>query len=137
MLSYIKVIDYHLYVVENNNQTVYDQPFTKYMNQYMKDYLLTLQAREKVTKQVFKFKNKVPIYVHEDLMLLCVQSYRLQQAFYINYFQIQSWARDKKSVIIVFKDKYCIRLSSYHSFIQQVKKAGIMIEHLQKIDVLR
>jgi hypothetical protein len=89
--------------------------------------LVNLKTREKMTKIRYKYKGKIPLYIKEDLLLICIKSYR-NHAFYINYYSILDWEKDQESVIIYFKNSFCMRLDSYQSFIKQVKKLELIIK---------
>lgn len=124
MVDYIKVVDYQLMVVFNQGVKFLDQPFTKYMNQLLKPTLVNLRTREKLTRRCFGFNHKVPIIVDHTLLLMCIKSYRLQEGFYINYYQILYWEKIDNQVIIYFKNDHCIKVNSYQIFMNQIKKVN-------------
>jgi hypothetical protein len=126
LIDYIKIINYYLVVVHDQKQEVLDISFKKYINDLLKSSLVNLKTREKMTKIKYKFKGKIPLYIKEGLLLLCVKSYR-NQGFYINYYSILDWEKDQQSVVIYFKDNFCIRLKSYGSFIKQIKKLELIL----------
>ncbi len=121
-MDYIKVVDFQIQVVGDYKILYYDEPMSKYLNRLLKPYYVDLKSREKVIKKTFGFKHKIPIIINDEIVLICIHSYRLNQAFYINYFQILDWKKDGLSVVIQFKNYHCIRLSSYASFIKQIDK---------------
>lgn len=127
MIDYIKVIDYRIHVCSKHEMRYFDQPFTKYMNKLLRPYLVNLQTREKLTKRLYGFKHKTPIFLDVNHLFLCVNSYRLDNALYINYFQLVEWRKDQKSVILFFRNNHCMRLKSYHGFMNQVNKIRQML----------
>lgn len=122
LLDYIKVINDQISVVDDHVLEVVDQPFTKYMNHLLKPSLVNLKIRERMTKQLYNFHHKIPIIVSRSVLLICYKSYRLHQAFYINYYQILYWERLKNEVIVHFKSDHCMKLDSYQIFINQLLK---------------
>lgn len=126
VIDYIKIINYYLVVVHDHKQEVLDTSFKKYINDMLKSSLVNLKTREKMTKIKYKFKGKIPLYISEDTLLICIKSYR-NQGFYVNYHSILDWEKDKKTVIVYFKNNFCLRLDSYQSFIKQIKKLELII----------
>lgn len=135
MIDYIKVIDYQLNVVGEHKIKMIDEPFSKFMNKLLKPYLVNLSSREKTTKRIFGFFNKVPLIINQDILLICIQSYRTNQGFYINYHQILYWEKVGNKVHVFFKSNHCICLDSYHVFIQQMGKAKYIINLYDRIEI--
>jgi hypothetical protein len=134
-MDYIKVINYHLHIIEDHALKIIDEPFTKYINRLLKPYLVNLSIREKMTRRLFGFTNKVPLIINESILLLCIQSYRLNEAFYINYHQILKWDKIKEKVYIYFMDNHCLCLDSYLMFVNQIKKVNRIFELREHIDI--
>ncbi|MGE4572174.1 MAG: competence protein ComK [Candidatus Izemoplasmatales bacterium] len=126
-MDYIKLINYKIYVCQNQNIRIYDEPIVRFFNRILKDGLVDLKTREYLTKRKFGFKNKIPLVVNQEMAFLCIQSYRLEQAFYINYHQILYWEKSHKSVIIYFKDGHCLKVYSYDIFIKQIDKVKTIL----------
>ncbi|MDA3931750.1 MAG: hypothetical protein PF513_03355 [Tenericutes bacterium] len=122
MIDFIKVIDYKIHVLENHQIHIYDEPFTKYFNRLLTKYLVNLSTREKLIKRKYFFKNKIPLILDEHHLFLCIKSYRLYEAFYINYYQVIDWKKMNRGVVIIFKDSHCMYLDSYKSFMSQIQK---------------
>ena len=127
MIDFIKVVDFKINVCKNQEIYVFNEPFTKYFNRLLNQYLVNLSSREKLTKRKYRFENKIPLLLDEDHIFICIRSYRLHNAFYINYFQIVDWKKRGKGVVISFNNNYCIYLDSYNSFIKQIKKVQQML----------
>ncbi|MFP4478744.1 MAG: competence protein ComK [Candidatus Izemoplasmatales bacterium] len=126
MIDFIKVIDYQIHVLKNHQMFVFDEPFTKYFNRLLAPYFVNLSAREKLIKRTYGFKNKIPLFLNENHLFLCIKSYRMYEAFYINYYQVLEWKKMNDGVIIYFKNKHCMYLDSYKSFIRQIEKVRQM-----------
>ncbi|QWB99633.1 competence protein ComK [Mycoplasmatota bacterium] len=129
MIDYIKVVDYKIHVIENQKTKIYDEAFTKYFNRLLNKYLVNLSSRERLTKRRYGFENKVPLILDDNHIFLCIKSYRLYEAFYINYFQIIDWKKINKGVVVTFSENHCLYLESYISFIKQIKKVDHILNN--------
>ena len=134
-MDYIIEKDYELHVVNDYGCQIFDLPFSKYMNQLLKPYLVNLQTRERMTKRRFGFGHKSPILVNEGILLLCIRSYRCQHAFYINYHEICFWKKDGQTVIIQFKNDHCLRLPSYRIFEEQLRKVKLIVDDCYRSNI--
>lgn len=135
-MDYIKVLDYQLYIVKDNQYQIIDLPFSRYINLLLRPHLVNLKTREIITKRTYKFRNKIPIIINEKMLLLCINSYRLQGAFYINYYEILRYKKQDKGVVIEFRNNHCIHLDSYVCFVNQLAKVRVILENELSNDII-
>lgn len=126
MIDYIKMENYKLHVVQAHNLYMYDCAFSTWIYAYLKYRYLTLKALERRTRINHQFKRRIPLYINEDMILLCIHSHRSDHLFYINYCQIISWTVSDKKAIIEFKTGHCMVIDSYQIFIKQIHKVEQM-----------
>ncbi len=132
----MKKEDYKLYICEEKRLNIYYITIQKYINTLFKKSLTTLTSREKTTKIVFGFKSKIPIYVNQSILLMCIRSYRLEKSFYINYFAIKNYLRCKDYITIYFRTNHCMRIKEKHTFFTQLEKCHMIIDFLNHTKML-
>lgn len=132
MIDYIiKKIDNKLYIAENHEYKICDCTFQKFINQILIKKLTNLSALEKTTKKVFGFKNKIPLYIDNQTLLLCVRSYRMSDSVYINFHSIKNFQKHNFSFLIEFHTGHSLLLKHEASFKVQMKKAREIIDSIQ------
>lgn len=135
MLDYIiRKSDNKIYVSVDNQYLIYDTTFQKYVNRILIKRLSNLEALEKSTKKYFLIKNKVPLLLSKDILLLCVISYRMLNLTYINYFSISKYERKNKEVCIYFYSGHCLKTENVYAFINQYKYARKIIDKIHELD---
>jgi len=135
MLDYIiRKSDNKIYVSIDNDYLVYDTTFQKYINKILSKRLSNLEALEKTTKKYFLIKNKAPLLLDKDTLLLCIVSYRMQNLTYINYFSISKYERSKDKIWIHFYSGHCLKIENVYTFIKQYKLARKIIDKIHELD---
>ncbi|MFW5794469.1 MAG: hypothetical protein ACOCV1_03190 [Bacillota bacterium] len=127
MIDYIVKKDFLIYLAKNNNYECLDIPLTRLFNNLLKPYLTDLKSREKQTKLYFNFSSKIPIYIDRNHIFLAINTYRLSDSLYLNYFSIYKWEKIRKGVLVEFISGHCLILSSYNKFIKQIEKIKIIL----------
>lgn len=131
MINYIKrQPDYKLYISNNHEMMIKDIPIQRFFNHLLTKQLTDLASREKQTKKQLYYKSKVPIYIDDENLFICMKSYRLNNSFYINFHSIMSYEYINGSVVINFKTKHSIRIKEKHTFTSQMKKCNEIIDFL-------
>jgi len=133
VIDYIlKKDDNKLYIAENNFYSVVDSTIQKYINQLLLKRLNNLSALEKSTRKLFGFKNKIPLFISREILLLCIMSYRMNMSVYLNYFAISKYEEIEGKLIVYFYSGHCYACESSYAFYNQIKKAQKMMELLLK-----
>ena len=123
MIDYIiKKEDNRIYVCQDNYYLVLDTTFQKYINRILLRKLTNLEALEKCTRKVFGFKNKIPLYLDEKTVLLCIMSYRMFKSMYLNFYAISKFEKLDNNLIVYFHSGHCLKLEECHAFNNQMKK---------------
>ncbi|MDT8337514.1 MAG: hypothetical protein RQ856_06810 [Candidatus Izemoplasmatales bacterium] len=134
MLDYIiKKDDNRLYIAQGNNYITKDETISKYLNKILLNRLSNLSALEKTSKRLFGFKNKIPLYIDQDTLLLSIISHRMENSIYINYFSIAKYEKIKDGIIIYFHSYHCFKCKLPYAFISQMKRAKHMVDSLRFI----
>ena len=128
----IKKSDNKIYVASDNRYYIYDITIQKYLNSLLIKKLNNLKTLEKMTKKLFNFNNKIPLYISEDILLLCITSYRMEESCYINYYEIKKHEVKDKGIIISFYNNHEIKLPYKIAYLNQLKKARMIIEYFNK-----
>jgi len=128
----IKKSDNKIYVASNNQYLVFDITIQRYLNNLLIKKLNNLKTLEKMTKKLFNFNNKIPLYITENILLLCITSYRMEESFYINYFEIKKHEIIDKEIIISFYNNHEMKLPNKIAYLNQLKKARTIIEYFNK-----
>ena len=128
----IKKSDNKIYVASNNQYLVFDITIQRYLNNLLIKKLNNLKTLEKMTKKLFNFNNKIPLYITENILLLCITSYRMEESFYINYFEIKKHEIIDKEIIISFYNNHEMKLPNKIAYLNQLKKARLIIEYFNK-----
>lgn len=128
----IKKDDNKLYIAENNFYNILDSTFQKYVNKLLLSRLNNLSALEKSTKKLFGYKNKIPLFISRENLLLCIISYRMNVSVYLNYFAISKYEKIDDKLIIHFHSGHCYKCESSYAFLSQIKKAQKMMDLLFK-----
>ncbi len=124
MINFIKKqSDNKLCISIDNEINVLDKPIQSYFNDLLTKQLTNLYTREKQTKKHLKFKSKIPIYIDESNLYLCIKSYRLEQSFYINYFAVISYEVFTDYTIVNFRSNHSIKIKGVNTFKSQLKKS--------------
>ena len=126
----IKKDDNKLYIAENNIYLVVDSTIQKYINNLLLKRLNNLSALEKSTRKLFGFKNKIPLFISHETLLLCIMSYRMNISVYLNFFAISKYEEIDGKLIVHFYSGHCYYCESSHAFYSQIKKAQKMMELL-------
>lgn len=80
MLCYfIKNENYSLDIYQDNSYKNINTTVQKYLNEKLKNSLTDLASREKVTKKIFHFEAKIPLFINDNELLMCIKSYRLEK----------------------------------------------------------
>lgn len=136
MYNYIKRTNDYTLNIQVDNRIIYqDIPIQTHFNKLLKKQLTNLIARENTCKKVFNFKAKVPIYINQNILLMCIKSYRSINCLYINYHSIISYSRNKKEVIINFRDNHSMKINDSFTFLNQLKKCERIISHINQESV--
>lgn len=120
--------DYQLIICKNQQIHISNQSIQSFFNDQLKKPLTTLEARIKTTKKQFGFKAKVPIYVDEGCLWMCIRSYRHPHCIYINRYQIKSFHQLGESMVIEFLDQHMLKLKGYRAFLNQLEKCRLIEE---------
>ncbi len=131
MLCYfIKNENLSLNVYQDNSCKNIDTTVQKYLNERLKTSLTDLVSREKVTKKIFHFEAKVPLYINDNELLMCMKSYRLEKSWYINYFSIKHYYEKNNEIIVEFYENHSLKTQHKHTFYEQIKRCKRIIEFL-------
>ncbi|MDY0023433.1 MAG: hypothetical protein RBR66_00735 [Candidatus Izemoplasmatales bacterium] len=128
----IKKSDNKIYVASDNQYLVYDMTIQRYLNNLLIKKLNNLKTLEKMTKKLFNFDNKIPLYIADNILLLCITSYRMEESCYINYHEIKKHEVYDKGIIISFYNNHELKLPKKIAYINQMKKARMIIEYFNK-----
>jgi len=129
-MDYIKSVNYQLQVVSKHRVRYIDEPFTKFINQLLNDQYTNIKTLEKIMKRKYQLTNKIPLWINDRCLLMCIQSYRLNDPFYINYFEVLYWEKNLQGVIVFFRDGYCVKLNSYTKFYGQIVKIDKILKDI-------
>lgn len=132
----LKSDDYKLYVCGNQNMYIYDTTFQKYINQLLRKHLIDLDSRERNTKRMLGFKSKIPIYINQRILLMCIRSYRLENSFYINYYSIRDFKHFDGHILINFNNNHTMKIRERHTFLKQLEKCRMIIDFLNNQKML-
>jgi len=127
--------DLILNIQVSNKLILLDIPIQRHLNKLLKNQLTNLQVREKTCKLVFNFKAKIPIYINQDILLMCIKSYRSVDCLYINYHSVNSFSKINKEIIINFVDNHSMKIKDSFTFIEQMKKCEQIISYIDKESV--
>jgi hypothetical protein len=131
MIDYIiKKEDNRIYVCQDNYYLALDTTFQKYINKILLKKLTNLEALEKCTRKVFGFKNKIPLYLDEKTILLCIMSYRMPKSMYLNFYAISKFEKLDSYLIVYFHSGHCLKLEEIHAFNNQMKKMRVLEEFI-------
>ncbi|MBN2541026.1 MAG: competence protein ComK [Bacilli bacterium] len=129
------------YIIKQNDNTldIYrdhlvqneDTTFQKFLNLRFQNQLTSLQSREQTTKRIFGYPSKVPLYVDNTTLLMCVRSYRMQGTFYINYHAISSYEVKTNQIRITFHTKHTLLISQKHTFLRQIGRCQEILQFLK------
>jgi len=132
MLCYFKKNENNsLDIYQDNSYINIDTTVQKYLNQRLKKGLTDLLSRERITKKLFHFEAKVPLYINVNELLMCIKSYRLEKSWYINYFAIKYYYEENNNIIIEFIENHSIKIEYKYTFYQQIKRCKQIIEFLK------
>lgn len=132
MIDYIiKKADNKLYISQDNCYFTKDETISKYLNNILIQRLNNLSALEKASRKLFGYKNKIPLFINQDTLLLCIISHRMEKSVYINYFSIAKYEKTKEGIIIYFHNNHCYKCPFAYAFISQMKRAQEMIETIR------
>jgi len=133
MIDYIiKKTDNRLYIAEDNYYLVKDISFQKAINKILINQLTNINALESTTKKMFGFKNKIPLYIDTNTLLMCINSYRLENTMYFNYHSIKSYEDIDKDLIVIFCSGHCLKIKATHSFKAQIIKCKQILDKIRK-----
>lgn len=127
----IKKSDNKIYIAEENNYFIYDMTIQKLLNKTLIYQLNDIKSLEKNTKKLFDFKNKIPLYIDKNTLLICLISFRIENSFYLNYFQISNFYKKERGVIIEFFSHHSLYFKSYFTFKKQYNKAKKVFDFFQ------
>jgi hypothetical protein len=120
-----------LYITENNEIKIQDIPIQTFFNNLLRKTLTDLHSREHVTKKALGFKSKIPIYIDQESLFMCLNSYRLEKSLYINYFSIKSFTYIDNFVIIHFFNKTAMKLNNKYAFQNQLEKCLLILDYIK------
>ena len=127
----IKKCDNKIYIAEENNYFIYDMTVQKYLNKMLIYQLNDIKSLEKNTRKLFGFQNKIPLYINKNTLLVCLVSLRIENSFYLNYFQIANFYKKERGVIIEFFSHHSLYFKSYFTFKKQYVKAKKVHDYFQ------
>ncbi|OQX93307.1 MAG: hypothetical protein B6I17_03300 [Tenericutes bacterium 4572_104] len=131
MLCYfIKNENYSLDIYQDNSYKNINTTVQKYLNEKLKNSLTDLASREKVTKKIFHFEAKIPLFINNNELLMCIKSYRLEKSCYINYFSIKYYYEKDNEIIIEFYENHSLKTQHKYTFYEQIKRCKQIIEFL-------
>lgn len=128
----IKLDDNKLYIAKGNEYQTHDCTFQKYINRILIKRFNDLNALEKSIKKVFGYKNKIPLFIDSNNLLLCLRSYRMNESIYINFHSIKNFERVNKRILIEFHSGHVLRLKQESGLRVQMKRAREIIDSLYK-----
>lgn len=132
MIDYIrKTSDNNLQIVGEHTKTELPWTFQKFINAALKSQLTDLRSREKVTRAVFGFSAKMPIYIDSDHLYLCIRSYRSDDSLYINLHAISGHKREQGVVKVLFHTDHELVIKEKYAFDSQLEKARLVMEFLR------
>jgi len=132
MLCYLKKMeDYSLDIYQNHDKISVDTTIQRYLNQRLLTCLTDVKSREQVTKRVFGYKAKTPLYINHEELLMCIRSYRSEASFYINYFSIKRYYEWNHQLIVEFAFNHALKIKQKHSFFEQLSRCRKMIDFLE------
>jgi len=132
LLNYIKKNENHTIDVSVDNEIkCHDTTFQKVLSPYLKGQFTTLEAREKSVKRTFGYDSKIPLYVNDLILLLCIKSYRLEESFYINYHAIRSYQVKTSSILIEFHTNQSMKLFQKRPFLRQIRRCQEILNFLK------
>ena len=70
-------------------------------------------------------------YINQEVLWMCIRSYRLHQCFYINYFSIMSYTYEAEFVMIHFYDDHVMKLAQVGEFKTQMKRCLKLLEFIK------
>ncbi len=124
--------DYQLIVVGKHRQEILNQSIQAFFNAQLQSQLTNFETRLKVTKKYLGFKAKVPLYINENCLWMCIRSYRHPACFYINQRQIKSYHREGNDIVVLFYSQHMLRLTGHRSFFNQLEKCRQIDEWMKK-----
>jgi len=131
MIDYIiKKEDNRIYVSQDNCYLALDTTFQKYINKILLKKLTNLEALERCTRKVFGFKNKIPLYLNQRTILMCIMSYRMPKSMYLNFYAISKFEKLDNYLIVYFHSGHCLKLEEKHAFNNQMKKVRVLEEFI-------
>ena len=128
----IKLDDNKLYIAKDNEYQTHDCTFQKYINRILIKRFNDLNALEKSIKKVYGYKNKIPLFIDNNNLLLCLRSYRMNESIYINFHSIKNFERVNKLILIEFHSGHVLRLKQESGLRVQMKRAREIIDSLYK-----
>lgn len=133
MYNYIKrQADYTLIISEYEKISIKDTPIQKVFNAALKKELTDFKSRERMTKKRLNFKSKIPIYINDKNLMMCIRSYRNAQCLYINYHAIFHYEHKQNNVFITFVDKTNLIIHEFYTFKQQLTKSKMVLDFIGK-----
>lgn len=132
MLNFIrKHEDNTLEINYDHSKEILDTTFQKYINKILMQHLTDLKSREHITKKALSLKAKVPIYLDDRHLLMCIYSYRQEKSLYINYHAIQSYEKKSDGIYLIFRHHHMMKIPEIFSFFRQMKRCLEIIEYLK------
>lgn len=131
MIDYIrKTVDNRLMIVSENTVVILETTFQKFFNSALKRQLTNLQAREQVTRTLFGFTAKVPLYLDSQHIFLCIRSYRSTKTLYVNLFSIATHHKVSTGVAVLFHGEHELVVGQAYAFLSQLEKARMVRDFL-------
>jgi len=129
MINYmIKRDDNKWQISREHTIQIFNNTIQKYLNPTLNKQLTDFMSRLRITKKVFNYPSKPPIFVDGDTLLLCIRSHRMEKSLYINYFAIRKYSFVLDGVIIEFNTMHCLKIGQTHAFRTQMRRAKEIID---------
>lgn len=104
------------------------------INKLAMKYLFTVSSYKKSIKRVLPFKNKIPIYFSNDLILFYLKT-NDDNKYYMNYTEIFKICYDE-NIMIIFKNGESLKVKvSKKILINELKKIKLLLNYINNLSV--
>lgn len=136
MIEYILRDDYGmLEICEDGKITHVDSSLLGLLNSWSSQSLRSVETTLSATKKLLNCRNKLPLYIHTNLLFLQLRTIRSKTSFLINYFAIAKLLTNRcKDTTIFFKSGVFVNFDSRYTIKRQMELSKILLESLESND---
>ncbi|MFA5693045.1 MAG: competence protein ComK [Acholeplasmataceae bacterium] len=116
--------------VINPSEIIYDKRALRFIKDLCIHNLFTLEGYFKSVRTVLNIKQKIPIYINNQIILFYLKGLSIYDNVFINYIEINKIVKNCYNIIVIFKDNEKLSLNiSYYEYLNHVKRVQKIIKY--------